>query len=69
MLPWRPASDLSGSRGVIEFDTPVSGVASPVNRSNAGFVGGGQTAGGAREFVIPNKEITKLKNVTKKVIK
>ena len=39
---------------VIEFDTPKSGLASPINRTNPGFTGGGTTAGGAREFVIPN---------------
>jgi hypothetical protein len=39
---------------VIEFATPTSGVASPVFRGNPGFVSGGRTAGGAREFVIPN---------------
>jgi RHS repeat-associated protein len=42
---------------VIEFATPKSGVASPVFRSDPGFVGGGRTAGGAREFVIPNGPI------------
>lgn len=42
---------------VIEFSTPQSGVATPVSRSTPGFVGGGQTAGGAREFVIPNQAI------------
>jgi len=42
---------------VIEFPTPSSGIASPVFRNNPGFVGGGQTAGGAREFVIPNGPI------------
>lgn len=42
---------------VIEFSTPRSGVASPVFRSDPGFVGGGRTARGAREFVIPNGPI------------
>ncbi len=42
---------------VIEFATPRSGVASPVFRSDPGFVGGGRTAGGAREYVIPNGPI------------
>jgi len=46
----------SGFR-VIEFSTPQSGVASPVFRSDPGFVGGGLTGGGAREFVIPNQPI------------
>jgi len=44
----------SRSFTVIEFPRPAEGVASPVLRSNPGFVGGGRTAGGAREFVIPN---------------
>jgi RHS repeat-associated protein len=39
---------------VIEFPTPNSGIASPVLRGNPGFIGGGRTAGGASEFVIPN---------------
>ncbi|MGJ0515580.1 MAG: polymorphic toxin type 10 domain-containing protein [Methylomicrobium sp.] len=39
---------------VIEFPTPKAGIASPVNRTDPGFIGGGRTAGGAREFVIPN---------------
>jgi RHS repeat-associated protein len=42
---------------VIEFDTPASGLASPVFRNTPGFVGGGRTAGGAREFVLPNGPI------------
>lgn len=43
---------------IFEFNTPT-GIASPINRTNPGFVGGGRTAGGAREFVIPNQEIPK----------
>lgn len=39
---------------VFEFPTPESGLASPILRANKGFVGGGRTLGGAREFVIPN---------------
>ena len=42
---------------VFEFPTPQSGVASPVFRTDPGFIGGGRTAGGAREFVIPNGPI------------
>lgn len=42
---------------VIKFPTPERGLASPVNRVDTGFVGGGQTAGGAREFVVPNGPI------------
>jgi hypothetical protein len=39
---------------VIEFPTPDAGIASPVLRQDQGFVGGGRTAGGAREFIVPN---------------
>jgi hypothetical protein len=42
---------------VVRFQTPRSGLASPVNRTDLGFVGGGRTTGGAREFVIPNSKI------------
>ena len=43
---------------VIEFPaSSVEGLASPINRTNPGFVGGGLTAGGAREFVLPNGPI------------
>lgn len=41
---------------IIEFNTP-EGIATPVNRNNPGFVGHGTTAGGAREFVVPNGPI------------
>jgi hypothetical protein len=47
----------SKSFTIIEFDTPLEGLASPVLRSNPGFVGGGRTAGDAREFVIRNGPI------------
>ncbi len=46
----------SGFR-VIEFPTPSSGLASPINRLDDGFIGGGRTAGGAREYVLPNGSI------------
>jgi Novel toxin 10 len=46
----------SGFR-VIEFPSPSEGLASPILRDNPGFVGGGQTAGGAREWVVPNSPI------------
>lgn len=42
---------------VIRFPTPESGLASPVFRTDPGFVGFGRTAGGAREFVLPNGPI------------
>ena len=45
-----------GGFTIFEFPTP-EGIATPINRNNPGFVGHGQTAGGAREFVIPNGPI------------
>lgn len=51
-------------RAIIEFDTVTDGIASPVMRTNPGFTGHGLTAGGAREFVIPNCPISDLNNVT-----
>jgi len=42
---------------VIRFRTPSTGLATPINRSDPGFVGRGRTAGNAREFVIPNGPI------------
>ena len=44
----------SSSFTVIEFPTPAQGLASPILRTDPGFVGRGFTAGGAREFVLPN---------------
>ena len=41
---------------VIEFEVP-EGISTPINRTNLGFIGGGRTAGGAREFVVPNAPI------------
>ena len=59
---------IPGPRAVIEFDTPSFGVATPINRSNLGFVGGGQTAGGKSEFVIPNMLVEELKNVNIRIV-
>jgi Novel toxin 10 len=42
---------------VIQFSTPESGLASPVFRTNPGFIQGGFSAEGAPEFVIPNGPI------------
>ena len=40
---------------VIEFELKdMSGIASPYNRLNPGFINGGRTGGGAREWVIPS---------------
>lgn len=51
---------LKSSTGFNIIEMPsktVNGIASPVGRTNPGFVGGGQTAGGLPEFVIPNGPI------------
>ena len=45
---------LNGMNGMNGIATPSRGIASTVFRNNPGFVGGGRTAGGAPEFVIPN---------------
>ncbi|TAK53867.1 MAG: hypothetical protein EPO25_09090, partial [Gammaproteobacteria bacterium] len=49
---------------VIRFPTPGSGIASPVFRTNPGFLQGGLTRGGAREFVIPNGPIPPGSSIT-----
>ncbi|MFZ5909211.1 MAG: polymorphic toxin type 10 domain-containing protein [Chloroflexota bacterium] len=59
---------LRGPFGILEFDTPTTGLASPINRKNPGFVGTGKTAGGAREFIIKNLKLDKLKNLLRRII-
>jgi hypothetical protein len=49
-----PASD---TFSVFEFPSAGQNLASPVFRSNPGFIGRGLTSGGAPEFVIPNGPI------------
>ncbi len=49
---------------VIRFPTPPGGLASPVFRSNPGFVGGGLTTGGAPEFVLANGSIPSAATTT-----
>jgi putative RNase toxin 10 of polymorphic toxin system len=50
---------------VFEFpSSSVNGIASPINRSAPGFIGGGRTLGGAPEFVIPNGMIPEGATVT-----
>ena len=66
------AAELPGRLGVrssdvftkIEFSTPDSGLASPVFRSDPGFVGGGRTIGNAREFILPNGPIPAGSKIT-----
>ena len=52
---------------VIEFPTPRVGLASPVNRTDLGFLGFGRTTGGAREFVLPNGPIPA--NATTRIVR
>lgn len=59
---------IPGPRAIIEFDAPASGIASPIFRNDPGFVGGGKTAGGAREFVIPNVNVQGLNNVMIRIV-
>jgi Novel toxin 10 len=59
---------IRGPLGVIEFDTPAQGIASPIFRKNPGFVGKGLTGRGLPEFVLPNLFIEELQNVIKRVI-
>jgi len=59
---------IPGARAVIEFDTVTEGLASPVLRDAPGFVGGGFTAGGASEFVMPNLPLSQLLNVTVRIV-
>ena len=42
---------------IFRFPTPSTGVASPILRTDSGFIGGGRTLRGAREFVLPNGPI------------
>lgn len=51
---------------IFTFPTPAEGIATPIYRTDPGFVGFGRTMGGAREFTIPNQPIPA--NATKKVI-
>jgi len=45
----------------VEFELiSREGLASPIGRMNVGFVGYGRTAGGAREWVIPNLPVSEL---------
>lgn len=48
--------DSSSGFNVVEFPSSGQAIASPVNRSNPGFVGNGRTEGGSREFVVPNQK-------------
>jgi hypothetical protein len=60
---------IPGPRAVLEFDASAAERALPVHRSDPGFAGRGRTAGGAREFVIPNYCISELDHVRTRVIR
>jgi hypothetical protein len=57
-----------GPFAVLQFDTPAMGLASPIRRTNPGFVGSGRTADGAREFVLPNLRTNVLGNLTVRMV-
>jgi RHS repeat-associated protein len=59
---------IEGPYAVFEFNTPASGIASPVFRSDPGFIPGGLTKGGAREFSIPNSLLSDLQNLVARII-
>ncbi len=46
----------SSGFNVIEFSTPKTGLASPINRTNLDFVGRGGTSGGAPSLIKISKE-------------
>lgn len=56
-----------GPLAIVEFRNPMTGLASPIRRTNAGFVEGGKTVGGATEFIVPNYRISDLRNVTQRI--
>ena len=53
---------------IIEFNTPVPRLASPIRRTTPGFIEGPTTQGGAREFVVPNYRLDQLSNVTTRIV-
>jgi hypothetical protein len=59
---------IEGPYAVFEFDTPASGIASPVFRTDPGFIPGRLTKGGAREFSILNSLLSDLQNLVVRII-
>jgi hypothetical protein len=51
-----------GQRAIVTFkyDIEAGGIATPIRRDYPEFVGRGRTAGGAREWVIPNRPLREL---------
>jgi RHS repeat-associated protein len=60
-------NQVKGPFAVLEFDAPL-GIASPIFRTNPGFVGQGLTQGGAREYVVPNYLLDQLQNLITRII-
>ena len=42
---------------ILPISSLVEDIATPIRRNSSGFVGGGRTSGGAREFVVPNQPV------------
>ncbi len=60
---------LQGPFGIVEFTLrSLKCLASPVFRMYPGFVGFGRTAGGAREFVIPNPRVRMSRNISLRIL-
>jgi len=60
---------IEGPFGIIEFTLgDLTDISSPVFRANPGFISGGVTLGGAREYIIPNKQLSELDDVVIRVI-
>lgn len=57
-----------GPFAVTTFDTPAEGLGVPVFRTNPGFVQGGFTQGGAREFDLDNLLYKELGNVEQRIV-
>lgn len=67
-LVGRDGQLVEGPLAVIQFSVPRAGLASPIRRSDPGFSGYGRTAGGSREFVVPNLPLDELPNKTTYVL-
>jgi hypothetical protein len=59
---------MQSSGDLTPYPQSIDGIASPVFRKNPGFIGGGHTLGGAREFDIPNKFSSELIDLTIQII-
>lgn len=62
------SSNLPIPQSVKRFLKHANGLASPVFRTNPGFVGLGRTVGGAREFVIPNRRVQVSRDIHLRIL-